>query len=117
MCGTPRLTAATTRLGLVIIDWLGACFSFAFLPVENWFHPSAAPLRRAGLCATRFSRLSFAFSPRSEHVPPSLARLDLVRNLPLMPSPPRWLITHLSALYKHVAMPSKRHVCASNYKR
>src|SRR6516164_270980 len=32
-----------------------------------------------------------------------------------MPSPPRWLITHLSALYKHVAMPSQRHVCASNY--
>jgi hypothetical protein len=27
----------------------------------------------------------------------------------------RWLITHLSALYKHVAMPLKRHVCASNY--
>jgi hypothetical protein len=27
---------------------------------------------------------------------------------------PRWLITHLSALYKHVAMPSQRHVCASN---
>src|ERR1700745_1131721 len=56
-------------------------FSFAFLPVEDWFHPSAAPLRRAGLCATRVSRLSFAFSPRSEHVPPSLARLDLARNL------------------------------------
>ena len=56
-------------------------FSFAFLPVEDWFHPLAAPLRRAGLCATRFSRLSFAFSPRPEHVLPSLARLDLVRNL------------------------------------
>ena len=27
----------------------------------------------------------------------------------------RWLITHLSPLYKHVAMPLKRHVCASNY--
>jgi hypothetical protein len=27
----------------------------------------------------------------------------------------RWLIAHLSALYKHVAMRSKRHVCASNY--
>jgi hypothetical protein len=57
------------------------CFSFAFLPVEDWFHPSAAPLRRAGLCVTRFSRLSFVFSPHSEYVPPSLAQLDLVRNL------------------------------------
>jgi hypothetical protein len=55
-------------------------FSFAFRPVEDWFHPSAARLRRAGLCATRFSRLSFAFFPRSEHVPRSPARLDLVRN-------------------------------------
>jgi hypothetical protein len=55
--------------------------SFAFRPVEEWFHPSAARLRRAGLCATQFFRLSFAFFPRSEHVPPSLARLDLVRNL------------------------------------
>ena len=27
---------------------------------------------------------------------------------------PRWLITHLSALYKRVAMPSQRHLCASN---
>ena len=58
----------------------GICFSFAF-PLEDWFHPSAARLRRAGLCATQFSRLSFAFFPRSEHVPPSLARLGLVRNL------------------------------------
>src|SRR5262249_24922291 len=55
--------------------------SFAFRPVEDWLHPSAARLRRAGLCATQFSRLSFVFFPRSEHVPPSLARLDLVRNL------------------------------------
>jgi hypothetical protein len=28
---------------------------------------------------------------------------------------PRWLITHLLALYNHVAMPLPRHVCASNY--
>jgi hypothetical protein len=55
--------------------------SFAFPPVADWFHPSAAGLRRAGLCAAQFSRPSFAFSPRSEHVPISLARLDLVRNL------------------------------------
>ena len=54
--------------------------SFAFPPVEDWFHPSAAGLRRAGLCAAQFARPSFAFSPRSEHVPLSLARLDLVRN-------------------------------------
>ena len=30
--------------------------SFTFRPVEGWFHPSAARLRRAGLCATQFSR-------------------------------------------------------------
>ena len=54
----------------------GIRFSFAFRPVEDWFHPSVARLRRAGLCATQFSRLSFAFSPRSKHVPPSLARLE-----------------------------------------
>jgi len=59
----------------------GTRFSFAFRPDEDWLHPSAARLRRAGLCATQFFRLSFAFFPRSEHVPPSLARLDLVRNL------------------------------------
>jgi hypothetical protein len=52
--------------------------SFAFLPVEDWFHPTAAWLQRAELCATQFSRLSFAFSPRCERVPASLARLDLV---------------------------------------
>jgi len=54
--------------------------SFAFPPVEDWFHPSAAGLRRAAPCAAQFARPSFAFSPRSEHVPLSLARLDLVRN-------------------------------------
>ena len=78
--------------------------SFAFPPVEGWFHPSAAGLRRAGLCEGQFSRPSFAFSPRSEHVPLLLVRLDLARNLALMPSRPRWLITHLLALYKRVAM-------------
>jgi hypothetical protein len=55
--------------------------SFAFPPVEDWFHPSAAGLRRVRLCAAQFSRPSFAFSPRPEHVPLSLVRLDLVRNL------------------------------------
>jgi hypothetical protein len=55
--------------------------SFAFPPVEDWFHPSAAGLRRAGLCVAQFSRPSFAFSPRSEHVLLSLVQLDLVRNL------------------------------------
>jgi hypothetical protein len=59
----------------------GIRFSFAFRPVEDWFHPSAVRFRRAGLYAAQFSRLSFAFFPRSEHVPPSLAPLDLVRNL------------------------------------
>jgi hypothetical protein len=55
--------------------------SFAFPPVEGWFHPSAAGLRRAGLCGAQFSRPSFAFFPRSEHVPLLLVRLDLARNL------------------------------------
>jgi hypothetical protein len=55
--------------------------SFAFPRVEDWSHPSAAGLRRAGLCAAQFSRPSFAFFPRSEHVPLSLGRLDLVRSL------------------------------------
>src|SRR5579859_8149299 len=49
-------------------------------PREERFHRSAARLRCAGFCAPHFFLPSFAVSPRSEHVPPSLARLDLVRN-------------------------------------
>jgi hypothetical protein len=70
-CSEQRRPGAQRSLGV----------SFAFPPVEDWFHPSAAWLRRAGLCATQFSRLSFAFFPRFEYVSPSLARLDLARNL------------------------------------
>jgi hypothetical protein len=65
-----RRTGSQLEVLLVFFKLGVSCFGVGGSASARW-----------ALRATQFSRLSFAFSPRSEHVPSSLARLDLVRNL------------------------------------
>jgi hypothetical protein len=75
--------------------------------------------QRLGFGALGFAQRSFLVSlslfllAPSTYRPRSLGSISSVIWLKSHRVPP-WLITHLSALYKRVAMPSQRHLCASN---
>ena len=60
-----------------------------------------------------FVSLSLFFLAPSACRPPSLGSISSVIWLKCH-HVPRWLITHLLALYNHVSMPLPRHVCAPN---
>src|SRR5260370_23712715 len=75
--------------------------------------------RRLGFVALGFAQRSFLVSLSLFLLAPSTCRLRSLGSISSViwlkcHHVPRCLITHLLALYKHVAMPSQRHACASN---
>src|SRR5260370_37886730 len=75
--------------------------------------------RRLGFGALGFAQRSFLVSLSLFLLAPSTCRLRSLSSISSVillkcHHVPPCLITHLLALYKHVAMPSQRHVCASN---
>jgi hypothetical protein len=116
LCGTPRFTAAPTRLSSVIHRLPLRCCASALLFFQ-W--RIGFIRRRLDFGALGFAQRSFLVSPSLFFLAPSTCR---PRSLGSISSViwlkchrvPRWLITHLLALYNHVAMPSLRHVRAPN---
>ena len=134
----PRRPVAADATAVILLPLSGAQRTWSNLPPvravvndpkQTWRDYASALLfvqlrigfirRRLGFGALGFAQPSFLVSLSLFLLAPSTCRPRSLGSI----SPviwlkrhrvPRWLITHLSALYKRVAMPSQGHLCASN---
>jgi hypothetical protein len=108
---------------------IGSTLRPAYDPKQTWRDYASALLfvqssigfirRRLGFGALGFSQRSFIVFLSLFLLAPSTCRPHSLGSISSViwlkcHRVPRWLITHLSALYKRVAMLSQRHLCASN---